>query len=226
MSRAVLVATVVALILAACGPAPRLTPAQQAALPGEHVVVIGDSYTVGVDNDPEDPDLWPAMVWSRLRDLHYEIQPTVAGEGGAGYVNIGTRGGVFADKLPAVQPSTDLVIIFGSPNDVGTPPDTLRSAVHDTLARARTAAPAARLLVIGPAWPRPDPSPEVWQVRDIVRDEAAGIGATFADPLAQRWWWDDPNLIGWDRVHPTRAGNEYLAQRILPLIEAQLPPPK
>ncbi|WP_082690293.1 SGNH/GDSL hydrolase family protein [Mycobacterium sp. M26] len=224
MSRALLTVAV-AFLLASCASAPRLTPAQQAALPGDHIVVIGDSYTVGVNNDPDDPDLWPAMVWSQLRERHYEIQPTVEGEGGGGYAHIGTRGGVFADRLDAIQPSTDLVVIFGSPNDVGTPPDDLRAAVRRTLAGARAAGPAAHLLVIGPAWPQPDPQPPVWQVRDIVRAEAAAVGATFVDPLAQRWWWDDPNLIGWDRVHPNRAGNEYLAQRILPLIEAQLPPP-
>ena len=62
-------------------------------------------------------------------------------------------------------------------------------------------------------------------MRDILRAEAAVIGAKFVDPLAERWLWDDPSLIGADWIHPNRAGQEYLAQKILPLIQAELPPP-
>ena len=43
-------------------------------------------------------------------------------------------------------------------------------------------------------------------MRDILRAEAAVIGAKFVDPLAERWLWDDPSLIGADWIHPNRAG--------------------
>ena len=88
------------------------------------------------------------------------------------------------------------------------------------------AAPKAHLLVIGPAWPRPDVPPDVWRVRDIVRGEATAIGATFVDPLEQHWLWDDPALIGPDGIHPDRAGQRYLAEKIRPLFEAELPAPR
>lgn len=219
-------AFVVLLLAAACSSPVGLTPAQKAALPGDHISVIGDSYTVGPDDNPEDPDAWPATVFKRLRDEKYEIQDVVAGEGGSGYVQPGHRGGVFGDKVPSVQATSDLVVIFGGANDLGTDPERERKAVRDTFERVRRAAPKAHLLIVGPAWPRDDVPPEVFGVRDIVREEAARAGAKFVDPLAERWLWADANLIGPDWIHPNRAGQQYLAQKMLPLIQAELPPPR
>ena len=220
--------TIVAfLLVAACSSPSTLTPAQQAEFPGDHSVVICDSYTMGQDDNGKDPDLWPTMVWDQLRAKHYDIEPTVTGEGGAGFVQQGYRGGQFADKISAVQPNTDLVVIFGGGNDIGVEPDRERVAVREVLKKVRLTAPKAKLLVVAPAWPRAsDAPPEVYKVRDILRDESAVVGAKFVDPLAERWLWDDPNLIGPDWIHPNRAGEQYLAQKMLPLIQAELPPPK
>lgn len=211
---------VAALAITACSSPSTLPPT------GDQIVVVGDSYTTGPNDDGKDPDVWPAMVWKDLRGKGYEIAPTVSGEGGAGYANPGYRGGVFAGKAQAIQPSTELVVFFGSANDMHIPPDVLTGAVHETLKKARLTAPKAHLLVIGPAWPRPDVPAEVWRVRDIVRGEATAIGATFVDPLAQRWLWDDPALIGPDWIHPDRAGQRYLAEKIAPLFQAELPAPR
>lgn len=192
---------------------------------GPQIVVVGDSYTIGPDENPRDPSVWPAMAWTTLRGEGYEVAPTVAGEGGAGYAHKGHLGGTFADKAQAVTRSTELIVFFGSANDMTVPPETLRSAVGDTLKDARVTAPNAHLIVIGPAWPRAEVPPEVWEVRDIVRAEATTLGATFVDPLEQRWLWDDPGLIGSDGIHPNREGQHYLAEKIRPLLEAALPAP-
>jgi lysophospholipase L1-like esterase len=195
-----------------------------AKLPGDQVAVIGDSYTTGLSDNPTDPDVWPEMVWQNLRGQGLDVDPTVAGEGGAGYANPGYRGGTFADKAAqAVRRYSDVVVFFGSANDIDAPADAVPEAVRTTLKDAQRTAPAAKLLVIGPAWPNPDPPPEVWRVRDDVRAAATEVGATFVDPLEQRWLWDDPALIGPDHLHPNRAGQEYLAGKIGPLIQAQLP---
>ena len=217
----------VAILLAsACSSPAPLTPARQADLPGEHVVVVGDSYTMGPEDNGKDPDLWPTLVWDQLRSKGYDIVPTVVGEGGAGYVQKGYRGDAFADKVSAIQPSTNLVVFVGGANDLEIPPDIERKTVREMFKNVRLAAPKAHFLVVGPAWPRAiDVPPEVWRVRDIVRDEAAVVGAKFVDPLQERWLWDDPNLIGPDWIHPNRAGQQYLAQKMLPLIQAELPPP-
>lgn len=209
----------------ACSSPSTSTPAEQAELPGDHIVVIGDSYTMGPEDNGKDPDVWPTIVWNDLRAKGYDIQPTVVGEGGSGYIHKGYRGGIFGDKVSAAQPSTDLVVFLGGANDEDIPPDVEKDTVGKTLKAARLAAPKAKMLVVGPAWPRADVPPEVFRIRDIVREQAAVIGAKFVDPLAERWLWDDPNLIGADWIHPNRAGQQYLAQKMLPLIQAELPPP-
>ncbi|MEN0140388.1 MAG: SGNH/GDSL hydrolase family protein, partial [Rhodococcus sp. (in: high G+C Gram-positive bacteria)] len=43
------------------------------------------------------------------------------------------------------------------------------------------------------------------------------------DPIAAGWFVDRPDLIGRDGVHPTNAGHVYMADKIAPLIGAQLP---
>ena len=192
---------------------------------GDQIFVVGDSYTTGLNENPEDPNDWPEMVWSGLRADGYDIAPSVSGQGGAGYAHRGHLGAVFADKATGIQPSAHLIVFFGSANDMTIPPEVLRPAVLDTLTKARVTAPKARLLVIGPAWPRPEVPSEVLRVRDIVRDEAAAIGATFADPLEQRWLWDAPGLIGPDGIHPNRDGQLFLAEKIRPVLEAELTRP-
>ena len=52
---------------------------------------------------------------------------------------------------------------------------------------------------------------------------ARAVGATFVDPLADGWFVGRPELIGADGVHPTDAGQAYMADKIAPLIRAQLP---
>ena len=49
------------------------------------------------------------------------------------------------------------------------------------------------------------------------------MGATWIDPIAERWFVGRPDLIGADGVHPTDAGHAYMADKIAPLIAAQLP---
>jgi lysophospholipase L1-like esterase len=180
---------------------------------------------MGLHDDPNDPEVWPGLTWKRLRAKGFSIAPTVSGEGGAGYAHPGYLGGTFAEKASAIERSSELVVFFGSANDMTVPPEELKNAVHNTLTKARGTAQKAHFLVIGPAWPRAEVPKEVWEVRDIVRDEAAALGLTFVDPLEQRWLWDGPGLIGPDGIHPNRAGQLYLAEKVGPLIEPELPKP-
>ena len=84
-------------------------------------------------------------------------------------------------------------------------------------------APTAALLVIGPPWPTADVPASVTLIRDVLGADARTVGATFVDPIAERWFVGRPELIGKDGVHPTDAGHAYMADKIAPLIRAQLP---
>jgi lysophospholipase L1-like esterase len=93
---------------------------------------------------------------------------------------------------------------------------------HDTFDLARHRTPSARLLVIGPPWPTANVPESVIQIRDILNAAARAAGAAFVDPIAERWFVGRPDLIGADGVHPNDAGHAYLADKIGPLMAAQL----
>ncbi|WP_156689660.1 Rv0518 family GDSL lipase [Mycobacterium sp. Marseille-P9652] len=190
-----------------------------------HVAIVSDSYTTGTNEGGEGPRSWPARASQILTQAGERIVPDVAAEGRAGYVVRGDHGSVFEDLVPrAVKPDDALVVFFGSRNDQGVDPGLLAGRVSAALDLARRLAPSARLLVIGPPWPTADVPPAMFAIRDVLGAAAAGVGASWVDPIADRWFVDRPDLIGADGVHPTDAGHQYMADMIAPLIHMQLPP--
>jgi lysophospholipase L1-like esterase len=191
--------------------------------PLNRIAVIGDSYTTGTDEGGLGPKAWTARAWRTLAHQGVQVAADVASEGRAGYGVRGSRGSLFGDLTArAVKPDDVLVVFFGSRNDQGVDPGLLAEMVHDSFDLARRTAPSARLLVIGPPWPTADVPGAVLLIRDVLNAAARASGATFVDPLADRWFVGRPDLIGGDGVHPTDAGHAYMADKIAPLIRAQL----
>jgi lysophospholipase L1-like esterase len=189
-----------------------------------HIAVIGDSYTTGGDLGGLGPKAWTARAWQWLTQQGIPVSADVAAEGGAGYGTRGNHGSVFEDLTAhAVKPDDVLVVFFGSRNDQGVDPTQLSILAWGTFRLARSTAPKARFLVIGPPWPTADPPEAVLRIRDSLKYQAAIAGATFIDPIAEGWFVGRPDLIGNDGVHPTDAGHAYMADKIAPLIGAQLP---
>ena len=191
--------------------------------PIDHVAVVGDSYTTGTDEGGWGSNAWTIRTWSTLAQQGVHVAPNVASEGRAGYVVRGDHGGIFEDLTNrVVHPDDALVVFFGSRNDHGADRAQMAGLARDTFDLARHIAPSAKLLVIGPPWPTADPPLDVLEVRDILSDQAHDAGATFIDPISDGWFVDRPELIGPDGVHPTDAGHAYMAEKITPLIHAQL----
>ncbi len=189
------------------------------------IAVIGDSYTAGSDEGGNGPNGWTTQVWRALTEHGIAVTPTVAAEGGAGYCTRGSHGSVFEDlTVRAVKPSDVLVVFFGSRNDQDVDPTRLSVAMYGTLKLARQIARSAKFLVIGPPWPSADPPPTIRRIRDVLGYQAELAGATFVDPIAARWFVGKPELIGADGVHPTDAGHIYMAEKLAPMIGAQLNP--
>ena len=187
------------------------------------VAVIGDSYTTGGAEGGLGAKGWTARTWQLLAHEGVPVTPDVAAEGGAGYGTRGNHGSVFEDlTADVVKPSDALVVYFGSRNDQGVDPTQLSILAYGTFQLARRSAPSARFLVIGPPWPTADPPDPVLRIRDALKYQAGVAGATFIDPIAAGWFVGRPDLIGKDGVHPTDAGHAYMAQKIAPLIDAQL----
>jgi hypothetical protein len=210
------------------GAAPAQQPYQPAArgTPIDHVAVIGDSYTTGTDEGGWGPNTWTTRTWLTLARQGLQISPDVASEGRAGYVVRGDHGSLFEDLTGrAVHPDDALVVFFGSRNDEGADPAQMTGTAHDAFDLAHRIAPSAKLLVIGPPWPTADPPFDLLYIRDILSGQARDAGATFIDPISEGWFVGLPELIGPDGVHPNDAGHAYMAEKIAPLIHAQLTPP-
>ena len=183
------------------------------------IAVIGDSYTAGSGEGGNGPRSWPELAWGRLARQGVEVDADVAAEGGAGYGQRGSRGSVFEDlTAQAVRRNDDLIVFFGSRNDQPVDPQQFPALAAETFQLARFAAPAAKVLVIGPPWPTAGPPPAVLTIRDSLREQSAAVGAVFVDPITEGWFVGRPDLIGQDGVHPNDAGHAYLADRIAPLI--------
>ncbi|BBZ16583.1 Rv0518 family GDSL lipase [Mycolicibacterium gadium] len=188
------------------------------------IAVVGDSYTTGTDLGGLGPTGWTARAWDELASYRMPISADVGAEGGAGYGTRGNRGGLFEDLTArTVKPDDELIVFFGSRNDLDVDPAQLSILAYGTFQLARRIAPSATFLVIGPPWPTVNPPANLVRIRDALQYQAGVAGATFVDPIAERWFVGKPGLIGSDGVHPTDAGHQYMADKIAPLIAAQLP---
>ncbi|MGV9802481.1 Rv0518 family GDSL lipase [Mycobacterium sp. NPDC003449] len=189
-----------------------------------HIAVIGDSYTTGTDLGGLGPRGWTTLAWQNLAGHGVKVVADVGAEGGAGYVVRGNRGGIFRDLVArTVKPDDSLIVFYGSRNDKDADPLAIALMSRDALALARQMAPSAKILVIGPPWINANVPPNMFRMRDILRDTARDAGAEFFDPLAAGWFFDRPDLIGTDQIHPTDAGHAYMADKIAPLISNDLP---
>jgi lysophospholipase L1-like esterase len=188
------------------------------------VAVIGDSYTTGGALGGKGPKGWTTRAWQILAAQRTAVTADVNAEGGAGYGTRGSHGSLFEDLAEGVvKPDDALVVFFGSRNDQNVDATQLSILAYGTFQLARSLAPSASFLVIGPPWPTANPPQSVLRIRDALRYQASIAGAKFVDPIALGWFVGQPELIGADGVHPTDAGHAYMAEKIAPLIGAQLP---
>jgi lysophospholipase L1-like esterase len=194
-----------------------------AAESGEFLVaIIGDSYTAGSDEGGYGSTGWPVLLQSMLANDRIRISEQVLAEGGSGYAQRGTGGGTLGDKVSSVNPNSDLVVFFGSRNDVTNSPGRVRDEAALAWAAAKGRAPHAKILAIGPAWSDGEPPADLLAIRDQLRAQADTQALMFVDPLGEQWFAHDPELIGADGIHPTDAGHRFLASAIAPRIEQAL----
>lgn len=223
----VIIAVAVAILIVTGCQHPKLMQHKEIVpltIASNRIAVIGDSYTTGGPEGGLGEKGWTTQAWQILAQQGMAPTADVGAEGGAGYGTRGNRGSLFEDLTAAtVKPDDTLVVFYGSRNDQGVDPTQLSILTYGTFLLARRLAPSALFLVIGPPWPTADVPAAVIRIRDTLRYQAELAGATFVDPIAARWFVDRPELIGPDGVHPTDAGHTYMAEKIAPLISAQLP---
>jgi lysophospholipase L1-like esterase len=219
--------SICSLLLASCAGSTSLEvitlPAESIAMvqpkKAPVMVIIGDSQTSGTRFGGEGRANWVKLISTRLTSAGHLVDLRVSGQGGSGYSNVGTSGTTFVSEATRlVNGDTDAVVFFGSNNDSSAGSD-LTAAVYAALDSVRRVAPKARILVVGPAWPRSEPySVEVLSISEILRDCAMSAGVAFIDPLAENWFTDTPGVVGADGVHPTDLGHRIIADRLYPSI--------
>ena len=199
-------------------PRPTMSPVDP-QLP-MRIAIIGDSYTSGSPQGGRGDKSWTALAIRQIQQDGLNVTADIGAEGASGYVSVGHQGHTFFDQISrTVRADDTLVLLFGSINDLTASPGAMARATCDALRGARLAAPSAKLLVIGPPWPRTDPPADISQKRDTIRDRATALGALFVDPLKDGWFAEHPELIGGDGKHPTDEGHAYMARLISPIVE-------
>lgn len=156
---------------------------------GQRVVVIGDSYSVGLGLDRA-ADSWPSRLPGRIH---------VSGFSGSGFSDRASGCGrvSFADRAPrAVRNGADLVVVEGGLNDVDRTDAEIRAG-FERLMRALGDLP---VLVVGPA-DAPSRTTQVSRVDALLEELAEQHGASY---LSMREL--DLAYLE-DRLHLTPAGH-------------------
>lgn len=178
------------------------------------VSVVGDSYTSGSFNDPGATRTWPELV---AADGYATFQVlAIDGTGYATY-NPHVPYDTFVTRASDVDPEADIVIFFGSRFDVNQG-SVVRHAALNAFAETRALAPDSILIVVGPLWPTAEPPIKIIEDRGALASAAAANAAIFVDPIAERWFVDDPGLIDSDGLYATQRGQEYLATKLSAVI--------
>ncbi|WP_156388797.1 SGNH/GDSL hydrolase family protein [Nocardioides sp. Root151] len=168
---------------------------------GQRVVVIGDSYSVGLGLEDA------ARAWPR--ELPGEVH--VHGFSGSGFsAHASPCGRVsYADRAArAVRGGADLVILEGGLNDVHSSETALRTGVRRVLGVLK----GVRVVIVGPV-PAPDRMPGAAHVDSVLASEAARAHVPYVSMI-------DADLAYLDGgLHLTRDGHRAFGD----LVVARLP---
>ena len=191
-------------------PTPIPTPTPTRALPV--VSVIGDGDTAGSPDDSGTKSEWPALLGTAL---HVHVVRSAATD--AGYVAGRSVADTFVGRAAKIEPSSKVVVFFGSTNDRTASALELANAVTRAVLTARKVAPEAQVVVVGPA--AANPSPSTLTVRDTIRSAADALQVTWVDPIAGNWL--SGTLTG-SGGHPTDKGHRALESRLESVVQALL----
>ncbi len=198
-------------------------PAPAGAAAASTVVVLGDSISTGFQTSVEAS--WPNVLVQDFARTGVNITLLNGARNGAGYVEPGDGDLPFAAQAEAdVVPQAAVVVVYGSENDVGQDVTQIGDQVRKTVAVIRDKAPAAQILLVGPAAVQDDPDEGLLAVRDAIASAADATGASFVDPIQLGWFTgQEATLIGPDGDHPSVLGHEYLAAQMEGLLRPLIP---
>lgn len=191
--------------------------------PGPPLVSVVTDETSGPEPGSEAaksaPDPWISLVTSRLS---IRLAPFLVT--GSGYTKTGpdasAGGSTFVQRAEQVSATSRVVVFIGGLNDRTSSSLALIKAATAAYADARTAAPDARIVVVGPIWPTATPPADVTQERTTLRSAAKVAGATWVDPISGGWL-QSPDR--WTSAGvPSAAGQRELGSRMTTVLTAAL----
>ena len=182
------------------------------------IAIVGASYTAGTG--PDNPLRSWAVVLARL--LHWNA--VIDGVPGAGYVSqgIGRHGPMTrmlsAEGLRSLDPS--VVIVQAGHDDVSVPQAPERAGVRATLGLIHTVAPGARVALLTVFAQPPGGTQALRQTDQVIvtTATAADPKVIIMDPLAGQWKFQHAN--GGRGLHPTAAGDAWIAAKVLAILRA------
>ncbi|HET9521329.1 MAG TPA: SGNH/GDSL hydrolase family protein [Candidatus Limnocylindrales bacterium] len=182
---------------------------------GSTAVFLGDSFTSGWNGDGVGGRGWPRIVG--VARGWRTVNLAVAG---TGFINPGwSKQPIGALVAKAVRQDPDVIVLAGGHNDSRWSVAATARAADDVIDRLQASAPDALLVVVGPIWQDGNPPRRCLALRDRLRDKAAAVGAIFIDPLADGWFSGRAHRhIGRDGLHPTDAGHQLIADRVLAVL--------
>jgi acyl-CoA thioesterase-1 len=169
---------------------------------GQDVLVVGDSYSVGLGLD-DIASSWPSRLEGRIH---------VAGFSGSGFSRGASSclGVAFATRArQALRPDTSLVVVEGGLNDV----DQSSSEIRAGFRRLMQVLAGRRVVVVGPP-SAPSRASAVPRVDALLTSLSETYGATYVRTSG----WDLPYLD--DRLHLTPAGHRQFGDAVAAEIAA------
>ncbi|OBI05560.1 SGNH/GDSL hydrolase family protein [Mycobacterium scrofulaceum] len=180
------------------------------------LLVVGDSYASGTGD--RGVVTYPHLIADKFGwNLVLDAQP------GTGFVAGSTDRPPtrvpFIDRLAhdAETPRVDYVIVDGGRDDVGEPPERVVAAANDYIGKVRSAWPRAEIIVIVPAYAKPDVAANYPDLAQGLQVAGERVGAYVIDPVVERWYFDsrDKQLLDSDGIHLNAEGQTYYAAKII-----------
>ncbi|MDV3128673.1 SGNH/GDSL hydrolase family protein [Mycobacterium sp. 21AC1] len=180
------------------------------------VSVIGDSYSVGTNNQ---------VVWPILIAAGSPLSISIAAARDASYAGGAGQSGRFAEQIDrALASKPSVIVVFGGLGDVGEPDAQITQSAIDLFAELIRRAPTTKLVIIGPIW-HTQPVPDVFITLDIDIERAARVTHTTYISLIHKDWLVADGLMQGDSA-PTDDGQSVLARELNPILLDQIRNPR
>lgn len=190
---------------------PRVSSPPSVEPDAMRMVTIGDSIMAGYGLEVD--QAWPALI---ATNTGADVKNLACS--GAGFVTIGECGVNFAGLISrAADLHPSVILIESSSNDIGVDPGALAAATAETIEQLRAACPNALLVGLSTVWNDQESlPPEIDESSAALAHAIAQVGGVSID--LQQPLLGHPEWMQDDGVHPTAAGQVYLAE----LISAEL----